>query len=204
MHSRFASAICLAMMGLGGQQGGVDAQESEDVRLIGYEHLALLGDAIQTRRSLRDNVDQFEQRGKEIRQHAQQLPGAQLFFTVAVKRVLKDEVILFVPDARETRVLLKHNKPPEYGNLHTVEYSGSLATRFAQILSKPISLRIGSEISLEIAKQLRKGDLLVLRGKLATVHVLLDVFAPHAVAVISDVAVVQVNPQDASKEFFYK
>ena len=115
MHSRFASAICLAMMGLGGQQGGVDAQESEDVRLIGYEHLALLGDAIQTRRSLRDNVYQFEQRGKEIRQHAQQLPGAQLFFTVAVKRVLKDEVILFVPDARETRVLLKHNKPPEYG-----------------------------------------------------------------------------------------
>ena len=205
MHARFRLVIYLSVFALASYQQSALAQATVAVQQVGYDDLAALGDAIDARENLKDNVFLFRERSEQIRQQASALPGANISFTVAVTRVTDHEVFLFVPNARETRIALKHDFPPIYGNRHTVRYTGSLSTKVAHVLSKPMTLRIGSQINQDVAKPLRKGDLLVLRGHLETLHLLLDhVYEPRAIAVISQVQVSSVNADDASKKYFYR
>ena len=204
MHVKLGLVLCLAVFTLP-CHSPVAAQEPSSTPQIGYDELAALGDSIDERKMLKDNVFLFRERSDQIRQQAMTLPGANIVFTVAVTRVTEHEVFLFVPDAGDTRIALKHDFPPLFGNLHTVCYAGSLSTQVAQILSKPMALRIGAQINPETAQRLRKGDLLVLRGYLETVHLLLDhVFQPRAIAVISQLEVRSVNSTSASKKYFYR
>jgi hypothetical protein len=62
-----------------------------------------------------------------------------------------------------------------------------------QLYSKPVGLRIGSEIPLEVAKQLRYGDQLVIDGRIEQLHVWIDsVFNPSSAAIVADWQVVDV------------
>lgn len=152
MQIRFGIVLGLYVFTSGLHSQPVLAQQAVAANQISYDDLAALGDAIDSRERLKDNVFLFRERSEQIRQQAKTLPGANISFIVAVSRVTEHEVFLFVPNAGDTRIALKRDFPPLYGNLCTVCYAGSLSTKVAQILSKPIALRIGSQIDPEFAK----------------------------------------------------
>jgi hypothetical protein len=141
-----------------------ESQDTPDSQNVSYDDLALVGDEINRWKTFRDNEFLYAGHVDKIYAAAKPLVESQRAFTVSVDRVTRREVFLVVRKAGETRVALRHAESPEYGNLGSVGYCGPRSARYANLLSKKIALRIGSEIELAIARRLRYGDLRIPRN----------------------------------------
>jgi hypothetical protein len=157
------------------------------VKTTSFEELASLGVAVADSVRLKDNVFVYQEVWAKLHEIAASLSQARVEFTVAVEKVTQKEVFVTVPDAGKTRIALKHDGLPEYGNLRTVEYCGPPSVSLLRHFARRVSLRIGSEIQLELAKQLRRGDLVILQGSVESAELHAETaFNPIALVVISD------------------
>ncbi len=164
--------------------------------LVELENLVELGAAIASIRYESHNVFIYRERSAELRKAAKALEGGELEFMAKVMRVTELEVVIEIEPAGKTRLIPMHAAHPTFGNLRTVTYCGTSSTNRLHIFSAPIGMRIGSEVSLELAKKLRRRDKLVMRGRIDAVPVWIEsVFTPDAVALISNWRVVDVNPE---------
>ena len=160
-----------------------------------YDELALYGDAVRHVYEYQDNQYRYEVRVRQLVDQASAFQCATLQFNVEVERVTKEEVIVRLRDAGETRVLLRHTDPPYYGNLRSRPYHGSYSTLYYNSFAKPVTLRIGAEIPLEMAVQLRRRDQLLMQGQIGAMYVSIGpTFNPRAVATISNWVVLNVEP----------
>jgi hypothetical protein len=164
-----------------------------------YQELTDFGHAVQSVGEYRDNRYRYDARVAELFQHSQQLENSKIQFTVTVERVTLEEVHVRVDDAGYTRVLLQHKEPPAFGNLRTVYYYGPASTIYYNHFAKPVGLRIGSEIPLEMAAHLRKRDVLQIEGKVGCMRTIIGpTFDPEAIATMTDWHVVKVVAADSS------
>ncbi len=140
----------------------------------------------------RDNYYQYEARVEELTATALKMEGGTIEVLLTVLRVTPGEVLVEVSPAGKTRLLLKHATPPFFGNLGTVWYCAQPSAEYWNMLAKPVGLRIGDEISLEMAKQVRKRDTLRVVGRVESMPIRMkSVFEPRVAAVIVDWKVVE-------------
>lgn len=166
--------------------------------VVGLDQLVELGKSVAAIRYEGDNVFVYAERAEALRKAAQTLVGGQVEFVAKVMRVTETEVIVEVAPAGKTRLVLMHAAPPVFGNLRTVTYPGISSTRRLHVFSSPVGLRIGSEITLDVARTLRRRDMLAVRGTIDAMPVWIEsVFAPDAIALISNWSIVAVNPPPA-------
>ena len=101
-------------------------------------------------------------------------------------------------------MILKHATPPWFGNLGTVWYCAQPSADYWNMLAKPVGLRIGDEITLEMAKKLRKRDVLRVSGRVESMPIrMTGAFQPRVGAVVVDWKVVEVIVDPDSDEFRY-
>jgi len=164
-----------------------------------FELLVALGDGVDDLDSYKDNQFLYEERSEQLYRDAAQLVGREVDLAATVMRVSDREVIVHVPDAGETRLLLRHDVEPEFGNICTVRYfDGYPSTDWYHQFSGPTAMRIGSEIDIEIARQLRRNDRLIVRGQLLSVTVRVkSIFNPVAVAIVTGWQVVEVQEAES-------
>ncbi len=166
--------------------------------IVEMDQLAELGRSVAAIRYESGNVFRYAELRKTLHDTAKSMEGGRVEFLAQVMRINEKEVIVELLPAGKTRLVLMHSVAPVYGNLRTVTYSGTTSIRRFHRFSGHVGLRIGSEIKLDLAKTLYRRDVLVLRGTIDSLPVSIDsVFAPDAVALISDWHVVDVNPQQS-------
>jgi hypothetical protein len=72
------------------------------------------------------------------------------------------------------------------------------------MLAKPVGLRIGDEITLEMAKEVRKRDVLRVSGRVESMPMRIDgAFRPRVAAVVVDWTVVEVIEYADEEEVRY-
>jgi len=154
---------------------------------VSYDNLRDLGDAVSRVDDYKDNFYQYEERVCRLQETGQALQGQAISVVAVVERVTPYEVVVDIPKAGKTRIALRHQRPPLFGNLGSRTYSGPPSTVTSQIWSKPVALRIEEEISLSLAKQLRKGDRLLLQGLIEVLQVRIkSTFDPYVAAIVTD------------------
>lgn len=186
---------CLILMSTGaGITNSAQAWEPEAIengRLIQYEELAEFGDKVARIDFYRDNYYQYEARVQELTETAIGMEGGTVEVLLRVRRVTPGEVLVEPIQAGRTRMILRHATPPLYGNLGTVWYPAQPSADYWHMLAKPVGLRIGDEISLEVAKQIRKRDIVLVSGRVASMPIRMKgVFEPRVAAVVVDWKVV--------------
>jgi hypothetical protein len=140
--------------------------QASHVRQLSYAQLTAVGKAALDVAYLGDNVFIQREQADAIVRIAEQLRDAQIEFRVRVRRVTEQEVFVEVPSAWPARVVLQHDEPPWFGNLRSRTYCSAPSARLQEFYALPVGLRIGPEIDFELAKQLRHGDLLRVRGRI--------------------------------------
>lgn len=151
-----------------------------------YEGLESLGLAARQLEEVKDNQLLYEQRCRELIERAKAFEGKRLRFSAVVQRVTHEEVVVDLPDAGRTRVVLRHAQPPFFGALRSREYAGAPSADRLYIFARPTTLRLGSEIDSTVAQKLRHGNGLLLAGEIRSMVVRLDRWHdPFLVAVIS-------------------
>jgi hypothetical protein len=102
-------------------------------------------------------------------------------------------VLVEAQEPGKMRIVLRHDVPPPFGNLGTRSYFTTPSGQRLHLFSKPVGLRIGSEIDLALASRLRRGDLVVVDGRIEIMHVWIEcAYNPTVGAVITDWHVVNV------------
>jgi hypothetical protein len=173
-------------------------------RTIEHEALAELGDAVARVALYRDNFYRYESRVAELTESAAAMEGGTVEVLLLVRRVSPSEVFVERPHEHQTRMILKHTRPPLFGNLKTVWYCAQPSADYWHMLAGPVGLRIGEEISLEVAKQLRKHDALRIVGRIESMPIRMNgVFQPRVAAVIVDWKVVEIIPVDDTANVRY-
>src|SRR3990172_5564801 len=115
------------------------------------------------------------------------MEGGSVEMLLTVRRVTPGEVLCEPTDAGRTRMILKHAAPPYFGNLGTVWYCAQPSADYWNMLAKPVGLRIGNEISLEMAKSLRHHDVLRVAGRIESMPIrMTGAFQPRVAAVVID------------------
>lgn len=185
MHPCFA----LLIAGVLSYSSAADPQTETPPNELGSSDLARIGGEIASWDAFPDNQFLRTVHRREIMEAIKPLTGSQVVFSAAVDRISLREVFVEIPDTRGLQVSLRHATSPIYGNLRSVGYCGAPSAHISYILSEPISLRIGPEIDLEVAKELRTSDLLLMSGRIEKVHLLLDHFQPRAIVEIADFSV---------------
>ena len=167
------------------------AQESSPSDLVVEEpSLVDLGAELQNLDFL-NNVYQRADNLEVLREVARSFEGKPIEIEVTVDRVSHREVILEYRDKGRIRIVFEHLTPPRYGNLGTVYYRGTSGARRANLHSAPFALRIGSEIDLELAKRLRQGDRLIIRGTIGSLPIKHEgFFNSQGTAIVRDWSVV--------------
>ena len=169
------------------------AQEAVS-RSVSETALAELGEAVADVDNFKDNHFQYEAQVKHLTETAELLQGMTTEVTLEVERVTPYEVIVNIPKLGRMRVVLQHAKPPLFGSLGSRSYNGPPSTIRFQVFAKPIGLRLGDEIDLNLAKQLRDGDRLRVAGRIKQVPIQLkSTFNPYVAAVLVDWKVVAVD-----------
>lgn len=164
--------------------------------IVELNQLAEVGRGVAAIRYESGNAFRYAELRGTLKKTAKSMEGGRVEFLAQVMRVNKDEVVVEILPAGKARLVLMHSVAPVYGNLRTVAYPGPSSTRRLHKFSAHVGIRIGTEITLEMAKPLQRRDTLVLHGTIDSFPVTIDsVFTPGAVALISDWAVVEVNPQ---------
>jgi len=194
------TAVLLAVwsISLAAAQSAESADEPLPPAVAGrtdFDELTVFGDAVRHVDEYRDNQFRYEARVRQLGAQAQAFTCATVQFHVQVLRVTHEEVIVRLRDPGETRVLLRHAEPPFYGNLRSRPYHGPYSTLYYNAFAKPVALRIGSEIPLEMAVQLRRRDQLLMQGQIGAMYVCIGpVFTPRSVATVTNWVVLNVEP----------
>lgn len=171
---------------------------------VEYETLVAFGKDVFDTDLYKDNYFQYEEFAQALATQAQEMAGSAIEVTAQVTRVTPVEVIVEVEDAGRMKMVLRHDRPPIYGNLGTRWYGGTRASEYAFLMSKPVGLRIDGEIDLEVAKTLRRGDILTIAGKIEKVPVRIhNVFQPYAAAIVTSWQVTAVTPGSNAKTLRY-
>jgi hypothetical protein len=176
------------------------SDEQPESPIATEEALTELGDAVTKIDGFKDNYYLYEARVVQLHNAARAFVGSKTEVTAIVERVTPYEVIVDIPKLERTRIVLKHNRSPEFGNLGTRHYHGPPSTLKYHMFAKPIGLRIAEEISLDLAKQLRKEDQLRIQGRIERMPIQIkSVFEPYVAAVIVDWKVVAYEPANDSE-----
>ncbi len=168
-----------------------------ETRQISQEELVDLGHKVSRVDLYRDNFYQYESQVQQLTETAIAMEGHDVEVLLRVRRVTPGEVLVEPVDAGRTRMILKHATPPFFGNLGTVWYCAQPSADYWNMLAKPIGLRIGDEIELDIAKQLRKRDLVRVSGRIERMPIAMKhVFQPRVAAVVVGWKVIEVIEDD--------
>lgn len=153
-----------------------------------WSALTELGRGVRDLDKTKDNLFVYQEETARLQAEAARLVGSPAELTLRVQRVTAKEVVVDVPDAGSTRIVIRHASPPEFGNLCTVEQrDGYSSTAWYNQFAQPFALRIGSEIDLGLARQLRRQDELILNGQIISVVVRTEaIFRPVAVATLGN------------------
>lgn len=177
-------ACCLVSTSVGWAQ----STEPESVPpIVEHETLVEFGQDVADTESYLDNYFQYEEQVETLTNRATEMAGAAVEVTARVTRVTPVEVFVNVIDAGKMRMVLRHATPPCFGNLGTRWYGGTPSTQRAFLFSKRVGLRIGEEIDLELAKKLRRGDMLYIAGRIEQVEIRIkQVFEPFVAAIVTE------------------
>lgn len=173
-------------------------------RRVEQDELVELGQNVADSDTYLDNYFLYEERVEELTTQALNMAGSEVDVTAKVTRVTPVQVFVDVQDADKMRMVLRHMTPPLFGNLGTVWYGGTPSTQRSFLQSKRVGLRIGEEIDLEVAKKLRKHDLLYISGRIEQVPIRIKhVFEPFVAAVVTDWKVIEVEPASDDEPIGY-
>jgi hypothetical protein len=132
------------------------------------------------------------------------MEGGTIEVLLSVWRVLPGEVLCQPLDAGRTRMILKHASYPYFGNQRTVWYPAQPSADYWNMLAKPVGVRIGDEITLEIAKEARQGDVLRVSGRVESMPIKINgAFQPRVAAVVVDWKVVELIVDEDAEAFRY-
>ena len=162
-------------------------QPTSSLQADAYYTLERLGYAVNSLWRVEDNYYIREEAKQRILEVAQSLQGSPVTVQLLVKRVTPLEVVTEIQDAGKARFVPMHVEPPLFGNLGSRSYHyGSASTRRGNLLAKPFALRIGGEIELDLAKRLRRNDIITLVGRLEETIVKIDTeFNPYIMALVT-------------------
>jgi hypothetical protein len=205
MSSHLSWAIfSLAVVGFVGAAHGLDPEPVTSGQPIGQEELAELGEAVHRVDLYRDNFYQHQSRVEQLTEMALEMEGGTTEVLLTVRRVTPDEVLTEPLDAGRTRMILKHAAPPFFGNRGTVWYPAQPSADYWNMLAKPVGVRIGDEITLEMAKEVRKLDILRVSGRIESMPIRMKgVFQPRVAAVVVDWKVVEVIVDEDAEDTRY-
>jgi hypothetical protein len=159
------------------------------------DDLAALATAVAGLDEFKDNQFLYEEQSQKLVELGKRFEQSAIDYVATVTRVTKGEVFLAVEDSGKARVVIRHQQPPLFGNLGSVVYGGGPTTNLANVFARPVALRIGSEIPLDVARRLRKDDNIVLRGRIDSLEVRIPcVFNPYVLAVIADWKIINAAP----------
>jgi len=196
--------LAVTVLGFDCSAQAFDPEPVTNVRKIEQEELTELGEAVARVDLYRDNSYQYESQVEKLTETAIAMEGGTIEVLLAVRRVIPGEVLCEPLDAGRTRMILKHAAPPFFGNLRTVWYCAQPSAEYLNMLAKPVGLRIGDEITLEMAKELRKRDVLRVSGRVESMPIRMNgVFQPRVAAVIADWKVVEVIVDASAEEVRY-
>lgn len=182
----------------------VDAEPVATGRQIEQAELEELGYAVHRVDLYRDNVYQYEAQVERLTEAAVSMEGGTVEMLLTVRRVTPGEVLCEPSDAGRTRMILKHATPPLFGNLGTVWYCAQPSVDYWNMLAKPVGLRIGDEITLDMAKELRRRDVLRVTGRVESMPIrMTGAFQPRVAAVVVDWTVVEVIVDPNFEKFRY-
>ena len=191
------SDLCWATLAVAGLSfvRSAQADDPEPVaigRQVERAELVELGDAVRSIDLYRDNFYQHEAQIEQLTNTAIAMEGGTIEVLLVVRRVTPSEVLTEPSDAGRTRMILKHATPPFFGNFGTVWYHAQPSSHYWNMLAKPIGVRIGDEIPLEMAKQARKRDVLRVAGRIESMPIrMTGAFEPRVAAVVVDWKVVE-------------
>ncbi|MCA9123995.1 MAG: hypothetical protein H6822_13030 [Planctomycetaceae bacterium] len=181
-----------------------DPETVTNGRQIEQQELVDLGSGVARVDLYRDNFYQYESQVQQLTETATAMEGGTVDVLLTVRRVTPCEVLVEPTDAGRTRMILKHVVPPFFGNLGTVWYCAQPSADYWNMLAKPIGLRIGDEIALETAKELRRRDVLRVTGRVESMPICMTgVFQPRVAAVVVDWKVVEVIVDPSLKAVRY-
>jgi hypothetical protein len=182
----------------------VDAEPVVNGRQIAQEELVEIGYAVHRVDLYRDNFYQYEAQVERLTEAAIEMEGGTVEMLLTVRRVTPGEVLCEPSDAGRTRMILKHATPPLFGNLGTVWYCAQPSADYWNMLAKPVGLRIGNEITLDMAKKLRRRDVLRVTGRVESMPIkMTGAFQPRVAAVVVDWTVVEVIVDPKLDKFRY-
>lgn len=182
----------------------VDSEPITNGRHIEQKELTELGQAVDNVDLYRDNFYRYEAQVKHLTETAVAMEGGTVEMLLTVRRVTPGEVLCEPSDAGRTRMILKHAAPPFFGNLGTVCYRAQPSADYWNMLAKPVGLRIGDEITLEMAKEVLKRDVLRVSGRVESIPMRIDgAFRPRVAAVVVDWTVVEVIEYADEEEVRY-
>ena len=196
--------LATAALSLDSSAQAADVEPAADGRQIEQNELEDLGDAVFDIDLYRDNFYRYVSQEKRLTETAIAMEGGKIDVLLTVRRVTPSEVLCEPSDAGRTRMIIKHAKPPFFGNLGTVWYYAQPSADYWNMLAKPVGLRIGEEITLEMAKTLRKRDVLRVSGRIESMPIrMTGAFQPRVAAVVVDWTVVEVIVDPDLEEFRY-
>ncbi|MDA1051674.1 MAG: hypothetical protein O3C40_14490 [Planctomycetota bacterium] len=187
-----------------GSARAFDPEPVPNGRTIEQEELTELGEAVARIDLLRDNHFQYESQVEQLTETAIAMEGGAIEALLTVRRVIPGEVLCEPSDAGRTRMILKHASYPYFGNQRTVWYPAQPSADYWNMLAKPVGVRIGDEITLEMAKEARRGDTLRVSGRVESMPIRMDcVFQPRVSAVVVDWKVVELIVDEDAAEIRY-
>ncbi len=175
MHfKRTAVMVCIVLTGISSVFAENLQTEIDDrPGPITDVELALLSARTYAVRNYRDNAFLREEAERQARSYAESLPGADVVLQVQVIQVTKTEVLVYAAAAGSTRIAFVPSEdarePDSFHSRHR-NYAGPPSTLRYNLVTKPKTLRIDKAIPLDVAKQLRKGDIIPVIGKVDTVN----------------------------------
>lgn len=203
-RSAFLVILVVVTSWLGSETRSDDSLPPVQTRMISQQELVDLGNAVHRVDLYRDNFYQYEARVEQLTATAIAMEGNDIEVLLRVRRVTPGEVFVELIEAGRTRMILKHAAPPFFGNLRTVWYCAQPSADYWNMLAKPVALRIGDEISLDVAKELRQRDVLRVAGKVETMPIRMkEVFEPRVAAVVIDWKVVEVIEDNSWQRIRY-
>ena len=173
------------------------------VKQVTQQQVVDLGDILRDLPDARDNPFLYDELAANLQTAAHAMVGGETDVVVFVRRVTRREVEVEVRQPGKARYALLHATPPDFGSLGTVDYEYPWRSQSFHLFAEPVGLRIGSEISLELARKLRHADLLLIRGRIRAmpVETRKSVFNPWIHVILADWKVVEVYDESTGAVF---
>jgi hypothetical protein len=196
--------LAVTVLGIVDSAQALDPEPVTNDRKIEQEELTELGEAVARVDLYRDNAYRYDAQVEQLTETALAMEGGTIEVLLTVRRVIPGEVLCEPSDAGRTRMIIKHATPPFFGNFGSVWYPAQPSAEYWNMFAKPVGLRIGDEITLEMAKEVRKRDVLRVSGRVESMPIRMNsVFQPRVAAVVVDWKVVEVIVDPDATEVRY-